>query len=115
MQCIKRQGFLTIPRTSCSSNQVHFALSKETHDKGIYTNPDGYFKLSCYVESDFGGLFGSKDSGNPASVKSRTGYITKFGNVPILWVSKLQTQIVLSAMEPEYIALSQSMRDLIPL
>jgi len=88
---------------------------KKTHDKGIYTNPDGYFKLSCYVDSDFGGLFGSKDSGNPASVKSRTGYITKFGHVPILWVSKLQTQIVLSAMEPEYIALSQSMRDLIPL
>ena len=32
---------------------------------------------------------------------------------PLLWVSKLQTQIALSTMESEYIALSQSMRDLI--
>ena len=32
---------------------------------------------------------------------------------PLTWVSKLQTQIALSTMEAEYIALSQSMRDLI--
>jgi hypothetical protein len=32
-----------------------------------------------------------------------------------MWVSKLQTQIALSTMEAEYVALSQSMRDLIPL
>ena len=34
---------------------------------------------------------------------------------PILWVSKMQTQCALSTMESEYLALSQSMRDLIPL
>jgi hypothetical protein len=50
-----------------------------------------------------------------ASVKSRTGYVIKFCNVPILWVSKMQTQISLSTMEAEYIALSQSTRDLIPI
>jgi hypothetical protein len=39
-----------------------------------------------------------------------------FCNIPILWVSKLQTQVALSTMEAEYIALSQSsMQDLIPL
>ena len=32
-----------------------------------------------------------------------------------MWVSKIQTQIALSTMEAEYIALSQSMRDLIPI
>ena len=88
---------------------------KKTQEKCMYMHPDGSFKLSCYVDSDFVGIFESEDPGNPVSVKSRIGYIIKFGNVPILWVSKLQTQIVLSAMEPEYIALSQSMRDLIPL
>jgi hypothetical protein len=31
-----------------------------------------------------------------------------------MWVSKLQTEIASSTMEAEYIALSQSMRDLIP-
>ena len=39
----------------------------------MYMHPDGSFKLSCHVDSDFGGLFGSKDPGNPVSVKSRTG------------------------------------------
>ena len=68
---------------------------KKTQDKGMYMHPDGSFKLSCYVDSDFGGLFGSEDPRNPVSVKSRTGYIIKFGNVPILWVSKLQTQIAI--------------------
>jgi hypothetical protein len=33
--------------------------------------------------------------------------------VPVLWVSKMQTQIALSTMEAEYIAISQLMRDLI--
>ena len=35
--------------------------------------------------------------------------------MPILWVSKLQTEIMLSTTEVEYIALSQVMWDLIPL
>ena len=34
---------------------------------------------------------------------------------PIHWVSKLQTEIALSTTESEYIALSQSFRDLIPM
>ena len=32
-----------------------------------------------------------------------------------MWVSKLQTEIALSTTEAEYIALSQSMRDLLPM
>ena len=36
-----------------------------------------------------------------------------FGDVPILWSSKLQSQIALSTLEAEYIALSQGMRDLV--
>ena len=38
-----------------------------------------------------------------------------YGGAPLHWVSKMQTQIALSTMEAEYIALSQSMRDLIPI
>ena len=34
---------------------------------------------------------------------------------PILWTSKLQTQIALSTTEAEYMALSSSMREAIPL
>ena len=38
-----------------------------------------------------------------------------YRGAPLLWVSKMQTQIALSTMEAEYFALSQSMRDLIPI
>ena len=34
---------------------------------------------------------------------------------PLLWVSKMQTEIAVSTLEAEYIALSLAMRDLIPL
>jgi hypothetical protein len=37
-----------------------------------------------------------------------------FAGCPLLWASKLQTEITLSTMEAEYIALSQSMPDLLP-
>ena len=39
----------------------------------------------------------------------------KLVNFPIVWVGKIQTEIVLSTTEAEYISLSLSMRDLIPL
>jgi len=38
-----------------------------------------------------------------------------FASCPVVWVSKLQTEVALSMTEAEYIALSQAMRDLIPL
>jgi hypothetical protein len=38
-----------------------------------------------------------------------------YANCPILSVSRLQTEIALSTAEAEYIALSQSLRDIIPL
>jgi hypothetical protein len=72
-------------------------------------------EIDCHVDADFAGLFGVEDGQESVSVKSRTGYVIFFCGVPLLWVSKLQTQIALSTCEAEYIALSQSMRDLIPI
>jgi len=86
-----------------------------TRDKGLYFRPTRALTLDCYVDSDFGGLYGVENDQEPVCVKSRTGYVIMFRGCPLLWVSKLQTQIALSTMEAEYIALSASMRDLIPL
>ena len=36
-------------------------------------------------------------------------------NCPLYWCSKLQTEIALSTTEAEYIALSQALREVIPL
>ena len=50
-----------------------------------------------------------------SSVLSRTGYVITFSGCPIVWVSKMQTEISLSTTEAEYISLSQSLGDVIPL
>ena len=47
--------------------------------------------------------------------KSRTGYVIMVAGCPLLWVSKLQTEVAVSTMMAEYIALSQYMRDMLPL
>jgi hypothetical protein len=67
------------------------------------------------VDSDFAGLFAVEYGIKPICTKSRTEYVIKYCDVPILWVSNMQTQITLSTMEAEYIALSKYMRDLIPI
>ena len=38
-----------------------------------------------------------------------------YAGCPIHWVSKLQTEIALSTAEAEYIAFSESLREVIPL
>ena len=52
---------------------------------------------------------------NPENVLSRTGHVILCAGCPVLWCSKLQTEIALSAAEAECIALSQAMCELIPL
>jgi hypothetical protein len=104
------------PRASHSVAIKHILrYIKGTKDKGIYFKPDGTEKIDCYVDSDFAGLFSVEDKQQPISAKSRTGYVIMYSGVPIIWVSKMQTKIAFSTMEAEYIALSQSMRDLIPI
>jgi hypothetical protein len=86
-----------------------------TQDKGLTFKPDDSKGLECYVDADFSGNWTAVDSDDPENVLSRTGYIIYFAGCPIHWVSKLQTEIALSTTESEYIALSQSMRDVIPM
>ena len=58
---------------------------------------------------------GYEDDQDPVCVKSRTGYVLTLGNCPILWVSRLQSEIALSTLEAEYMALSMLMRELLPM
>ena len=88
---------------------------KRTLNKGLILRPDQSQQMNCYVDADFAGSFCKQIAHLAASVLSRTGYVITFSGCPILWVSKMQTEIALSTTEAEYIALSQSMRDLIPI
>ena len=71
--------------------------------------------IECYVDADFAGGWNSTEPHNPDNVMSRTGFVIKYAGCPVYWLSKLQTEIALSTTEAEYIALSQAMRDVIPL
>jgi hypothetical protein len=55
------------------------------------------------------------DRHNANNLMSRSGFVIKYADCPIYWSSKLQTEIALSTAEAEYIALSSSLREVIPL
>ena len=61
----------------------------------------------------FCGEFQERNPTNPNDCLSRTGFVVKFANCPIVWASKLQTTIALSTTEAEYMALSMATRELI--
>jgi len=88
---------------------------KATREKGLIFKPDSSKSLDCYVDADFAGSWSHADVQDASSVLSRSGYVIMFARCPIMWVSKLQTEIALSTTESEYISLSQSLRDVIPL
>ena len=47
--------------------------------------------LECFVDADFVGGWSTNESEDLASVHSRTGYIIKYKNFPILLSSKLKS------------------------
>ena len=91
-------------------------VSQNPADKqGIIYTPDKTKGLEVYVDASFAGDWSSESSEEPSSVMSRTGYVIRYANCPIVWASKLQTEIALSTTEAEYVALSQAMRDAVPI
>ncbi len=88
---------------------------KGTLDQGLIIDPKGPLSLDCWVDADFAGNYTAKENDDPSTVRSRTGFVITLGTVPVLWKSNIQTEIALSTMESEYIALSTAMRKLIQL
>jgi hypothetical protein len=88
---------------------------KGTLTKGLILNPSKTLNIDCYPDADFAGLWTRDNKQDPHCVRSQTGYVICLSNCPVLWKSKLQTEIALSTMEAEYVTLSTSCRDLFPL
>ena len=86
-----------------------------TADKGLILDPSGPLSLDCYPDADFAGLWKHEHPDDPHCVRSRTGYVITLAGCPVIWTSKMQTEIALSTMEAEYVALSSACRDLFPL
>ena len=87
---------------------------KGTIDKGLIMTPSAEPCIDCYPDADFAGLYGHENVQDPHCVRSRTGFVIMAFGCPVLWKSKLQTEIALSTMEAEYVAISTACRDLLP-
>ena len=84
-----------------------------TKDKGLQLKPNRK-SIKCWVDSDFCGLWDKNWAEyDRMTARSRTGYVICYGGFPIIWNSKLQTEIALSSTEAEYIALSEALRQTI--
>ncbi len=86
-----------------------------TQDRGMTYTPDPTKGIEVYVDADFAGGWDPGDAMNADNVYSQTGYVIWYAGCPIYWQSKLQTEIALSMAEAEYIALSQALRETLPL
>ena len=87
-----------------------------TRDKGIIIDPNSPWHFECWVDADYAGNWRYENAHvDPMTSKSRSGWIVRFAGAPITWASKMQTITALSTTEAEYIALSTSLREVIPL
>jgi hypothetical protein len=87
---------------------------KGTIKKGLTLHPSDNFKIDCYPDADFVGLWTRDNKQGPHYVRSRTCHMICLADCPVIWKSQLQTEIALSTME-EYVARSKSCHDLFPL
>jgi hypothetical protein len=87
---------------------------KGTMDKGLILKPNGILNVDAHVDTDFAGLALKEDRSDPTSVKSRTGFVISIANCPVVWHSKLQSQIATSSTHAEYIGLSTAMKTVLP-
>ena len=86
-----------------------------TKDNCLVFNPSKKLVVDCYADADFLVLWGHENPQEPICARSRTGFVVTFANCPLLWVSKLQTEIALSKIHSEYVSLYHSVGALLPL
>ena len=89
---------------------------KATAEQGYVLHPEAKKSFECWVDADFAGNWHPLHAAvDPMTSKSRSGWAITYAGCPITWASKLQTLTALSTTEAEYIALSTSLRELLPL
>ena len=88
-----------------------------TSTKGITFKPltKSSFQLDLYADADFAGRHGADPLSDRNSARSRTGYIISLNGCPLIWRSVLQQNCSQSTGEAEYCALSESLRQAIPI
>jgi hypothetical protein len=80
-----------------------------TCTKGMYIRSTNILTLDCFVDADFAGLWNVEHREDPACVRSRTGFVITLGNVPVIWTSKLQSEIASSTISaPDFLRVDMS-------
>ena len=77
--------------------------------------PSYHKRSQVLVYADFAGSWSQANAHNAENILSKKGQVIMYAKFLILWVSRLQTEIALSTAKAEYIALSQALRNVIPL
>ena len=84
-------------------------------ERGILFNPKTNKGLECFIDADFAGGWSKEDATDPDNILSRTGFVIFYTGYPMMWASRMQTEISLSTVESEYVACSTAMRDVLSL
>ena len=62
--------------------------------------------FDVFVDASFTGDWDPQNAEwDPDTARSRTGYVILYASCPVIWASKLQTEIALSTTEAEYLAI----------
>ena len=102
-------------RYSSNPKQSHSAAVRyivqylmTTREKGIILKPKDH-SFECYVDADFqGGWNIETATEDSTTAKSKTASIVMYAGCPIVWASKMQTDVALSTTESKYSALSEA-------
>jgi hypothetical protein len=107
-------------RYSSNPKQSHSAAVRyivrylmTTREKGLILKANNH-SFECYVDANFqGGWNRETSSEDSTTAKSRTAYIVMYAGCPIIWASKMQTDIALLTTESEYSALFEATQEVL--
>jgi hypothetical protein len=105
------------PRTSHGEAVLYLIhYLKKTHELGLLFKPDPNKGFECYYNAEFSGLWNKAFVPvDPSISKLQSGWIIFYTGCPVSWAFKLQSQVALYTTKAEYIAMSQALRDVIPI
>ena len=86
-----------------------------SRDKGMIYSPSNQ-SFDVYVDASFTGDWDPENADwDSDTARSRTGFVILYASCPVIWASKLQSEIALSTTESEYLAISTATREVLPL